>query len=195
MSLPMDTISIASRMLLAKHGLKEPAFKTKELIGTPIRATCLSSGECDAVPLGQPDDIVFMQKGFRKLGDSLEVMPVLQFSIIAARRAWAAQNRDTVLRLARAFGAAYKFVADPANRDETSSFISEVTGATNDVARQMLIFYYEPYRGVLPRQAEINMDGMAKVIELLGQSGELTAPLPEASRFVDLQYLQAAGLQ
>jgi ABC-type nitrate/sulfonate/bicarbonate transport system substrate-binding protein len=87
MSLPMDTISIASRMLLAKHGLKEPAFKTKELIGTPIRATCLSSGECDAVPLGQPDDIVFMQKGFRKLGDSLEVMPVLQFSVIAARRA------------------------------------------------------------------------------------------------------------
>jgi hypothetical protein len=100
-----------------------------------------------------------------------------------------------VLRLARAFGAAYKFVADPANRDETSSFISEVTGATSDVARQMLVFYYEPYRGVLPRQAEINMDGMAKVIELLGQSGELTTPLPEASLFVDLQYLQAAGLQ
>jgi hypothetical protein len=63
------------------------------------------------------------------------------------------------------------------------------------VARQMLVFYYEPYRGVLPRQAEINMDGMAKVIELLGQSGELTTPLPEASLFVDLQYLQAAGLQ
>src|SRR5262245_46725421 len=42
MSLPVDTISIASRMLLAKHGLKEPAFRTKELVGTPIRAKCLT---------------------------------------------------------------------------------------------------------------------------------------------------------
>ena len=89
LSLPVDTISIASRMLLEKHGLKEPAFRTKELVGTPIRAECLTKGECDAVPLGQPDDIVFMQKGFTKLGDSLEVIPVLQFNVIAARRAWA----------------------------------------------------------------------------------------------------------
>src|SRR5262245_57646274 len=74
MSLPVDTIYIASRMLLAKHGLKEPAFRTKELVGTPIRAKCLTDGECDAVPLGQPDDIVFAQKGFTKLGDSLEVI-------------------------------------------------------------------------------------------------------------------------
>src|SRR5215470_11820629 len=38
MSLPVDTISIASRLLLEKHGITEPAFRTKELIGTPIRA-------------------------------------------------------------------------------------------------------------------------------------------------------------
>ena len=73
MSLPVDTISIASRMLLEKHGLKEPAFRTKELIGTPIRAKCLTDGECDAVPLGQPDDIVFTQKGYSKLGAEAEV--------------------------------------------------------------------------------------------------------------------------
>src|SRR3954451_9822760 len=91
MSLPVDTISIASRLLLEKHGLKEPAYRTKELVGTPIRAKCLADGECDAVPLGQPDDIVFTQKGFSKLGDSLEVIPVLQFNVIAARRAWAAE--------------------------------------------------------------------------------------------------------
>jgi ABC-type nitrate/sulfonate/bicarbonate transport system substrate-binding protein len=195
MSLPVDTISIASRMLLEKHGLKEEAFRTKELIGTPLRAECLTKGECDVVPLGQPDDIVFVQKGYRKLGDSLEVIPVLQFNVIAARRSWAQANKDAVLRFARAFGAAYRFMRDPANRDEVAGIAVETTGAPPDVARAMLAFYYEPDRGVMPKQAEIDMAGMTQVIELLGRTGELKTPLPAADRFVDLQYLKAAGLQ
>src|SRR3954453_18798448 len=129
MSLPVDTISIASRLLLEKHGLKEPAFRTKELIGTPIRAKCLSDGECDAVPLGQPDDIVFAQKGYSKLGDSMEVIPILQFNVIAARRDWAEKNKDVATRFVRAFGNAYKFMRDPANRDEAVNIIVETTGA------------------------------------------------------------------
>jgi ABC-type nitrate/sulfonate/bicarbonate transport system substrate-binding protein len=195
MSLPVDTISIASRLLLAKHGLKETDYRTTELIGTQTRAKCLLSGECDAVPLGQPDDIVFAAKGFSKLGDSLEVIPVLQFNVIAARRDWAAKNKDTAVRFARAFGDAYRFMRDSANRDEVTRILAETTGAPPDVARRMLAFYYEPDRGVMPRQAEISMPGMAKVIELLGQTGALQPPLPAPERFVDLQYLQAAGLQ
>ena len=34
----------------------------------------------------------------------------------------------------------------------------------------------------------------ATIVEL-GRSGELKAPLPAAERFVDLQYLKAAGIQ
>jgi ABC-type nitrate/sulfonate/bicarbonate transport system substrate-binding protein len=194
MSLPVDTISIASRLLLEKHGLKEPAFRTKELIGTPIRAKCLSDGDCDAVPLGQPDDIVFAQKGYTKLGDSMEVIPVLQFNVIAARRDWAEKNRDVATRFARAFGNAYRFIGDRANREEAVKLLIETTGAPEDVARAMLTFYYEPDRGVMPKQAEISMAGMSKVIELLGQTGDLKAPLPSAEKFVDLQYLKAAGM-
>src|SRR2546429_588853 len=89
---------------LAKHGLKDGDFRTKELGGTPVRAECLSMGDCDAVPLGQPEDVVFMQNGFTKLGDSLEVIPVLQFSVVAARRSWAEANKAVVVRFARAFG-------------------------------------------------------------------------------------------
>ncbi|MGH6771388.1 MAG: ABC transporter substrate-binding protein [Xanthobacteraceae bacterium] len=195
MSLPVDTISIASRLLLARHGLKEAAFRTKELIGTKTRASCLASGECDAAPLGQPDDIQFASKGYSKLGDSLEVIPVLQFNVIAARRDWAAKNRDVAVRFARAFGNAYKFMRDPKNRDEVTTILAETTGATPDIARRMLAFYYEPDRGVMPRQAEISIPGLAMVISLLGQSGALKGGLPAPERFVDLQYLKAAGLQ
>jgi ABC-type nitrate/sulfonate/bicarbonate transport system substrate-binding protein len=195
MSLPVDTISIASRLLLEKHGLKAGDYRTTELIGTQTRAKCLTVGDCDAVPLGQPDDIVFVAKGYRRLGDSLEVIPVLQFNVIAARREWAAQNKDLAVRFARAFGDAYRFMRDPKNRDEVVRILTETTDASDDVARVMLAFYYEPYRGVMPRQAEISLPGVAKVIELLGVTGALKQPLPAAERFVDLTYLNAAGLQ
>lgn len=195
LSLPVDTISIASRLLLEKHGLKSTDYLSTELIGTQTRAKCLTDGDCQAVPLGQPDDIVFAAKGYTRLGDSLEVIPVLQFNVIAARRDWAAQNKDRVVRFARAFGDAYRFMRDPANRDEVARILNETTGAPPDVARAMLAFYYEPDRGVMPRQAEISQPGVAKVIELLGLTGALKTPLPSAERFIDLQYLQAAGLQ
>ena len=195
LSLAVDTISIASRMLLEKHGLKETDYRTRELVGTPARADCLAKGECDAVPLGQPDDLVFVQRGYGKLGDSLEVIPTLQFGVIAARRVWAAANRDTVLRLARSVGGAYKFMRDAANRDEVVRIAAETTGAPVQVMRAVLASYYEPDRGIMPRQGEIDMAGVSAVIALLGRTGELTAPLPAAERFVDLQYLEAAGLQ
>lgn len=194
-SAPPDTITLSTRMLLTKGGLKDGDYRTKEIIGSTQRADCLASGECDAVPLGQPDDIVFAQKGFHKLGDSLEVVPELQFNVIAARRSWAGAHKEVVTALARAFGATFRYLRDPSNRDDVTALIVETTGATPEVAHAVLALYYEPDRGVMPKQAEINMAGLAKVIELLGAAGEIGAPLPGAERFVDLQYLHAAGLQ
>ncbi len=148
LSLPVDTISIASRMLLEKHGLGDAAYRSKELVGTPVRAECLMRGECAAVPLGQPDDIVLAQKGFTKLGDSLEVIPSLQFSVIAARRDWAAANRDAVLRFTRAFAAAYRFMRDPANRDEMTRITAEIDrrAARGGARRAELLLRARPRR-------------------------------------------------
>jgi ABC-type nitrate/sulfonate/bicarbonate transport system substrate-binding protein len=194
-SAPPDTITLSTRMLLAKGGLQKSDYRTKEIIGTTQRSDCLASGECDAVPLGQPDDIIFAQKGFRKLGDSLEVVSELQFNVIATGRSWAAAHKEVVTALARAFGATFRYLGDPANRDDVTKLIVETTGASPEVARAVLALYYEPDRGVMPKQAELNMAGLAKVIELLGAAGEISTPLPNAERFVDLQYLHAAGLQ
>jgi ABC-type nitrate/sulfonate/bicarbonate transport system substrate-binding protein len=194
-SAPPDTITLSTRMLLAKGGLKDGDYRTKEIIGSGQRAECLASGTCDAVPLGQPEDIVFMRKGFSKLGDSLEVLPSLQFNVIAVRRPWAASHRAVVIALARAFGDTFRYLRDPAERNDVVKTVVEATGTNEEVARAVLALYFEPDRGVMPRQAEINMAGLAKVIALLGSAGQIGLPVPEPQRFVDLQYLQATGLQ
>ena len=58
LSLPVDTISISMRKLLALKGLGADDYRVKELVGTPVRFECLKRGECDGVPLGQPDDLI-----------------------------------------------------------------------------------------------------------------------------------------
>ena len=63
LSLPVDTISISMRKLLALKGLGEGDYSVKELVGTPVRFECLKRGECDAVPLGQPEDFVAIGGG------------------------------------------------------------------------------------------------------------------------------------
>jgi ABC-type nitrate/sulfonate/bicarbonate transport system substrate-binding protein len=195
LSLPIDIISIGARQLLAKHGLGDGDFTSKSLIGTPLRAKCLESGDCAAVPLEQPKDIILAHRGYHILGDSHEVIPALQFAVFAARRSWADAHADAVTRFARAMGEAYAFMADPAHRDEVIQLATKTTGAAPDVVAEIYRLYYEPYKGVLPKHGEISMAGFDEVIALLGESGVLKKPLPPASRFVDLQFLKAAGMQ
>ena len=195
MSLPQDTISIATRMLLEKNGLKAGDYKTVDLIGTGTRTECLTKGECSSAAANQPADIQLARDGYTRLGDSLEVIPVLQFSVIAARRPWAEEHKNTLVRFARAFADAYRFMRDTQNRNAVGKLMVETTDTKPDMVSDILKLYYEPDRGVMPKQAEIRMDGVESVIQLLGGTSQIPRPVPPAAHFVDLQYLKAAGLQ
>jgi NitT/TauT family transport system substrate-binding protein len=194
LSLPVDTITIGSQRLFRKAGLHPDDFETLVLVGTPPRVNCLVEGICDAVPVGQPDDLVLMKKGFKNLGSSLDVIPALQFNVVAARRQWANEHPEALTRYVRAMGNSYKYMNDPANRTDVASLIVETTGAAPDIAAQIVTFYFDPPRAIMPKAGEINLDGMRTVISLMGEAGELKSALPEAERFVDLTYLKKAGL-
>jgi ABC-type nitrate/sulfonate/bicarbonate transport system substrate-binding protein len=195
LSLPIDTISISTRKLLALKGLTDAHYRVKELVGTPVRAACLTSGECDAVPLGQPDDLIAVQGGYRRLGVSTEAVAAFQFEVIAARRDFAATHSPAMIGLVSALADAFRYIRDPAHRDDVVKAIVELTGSSNDIARQTLALYFDPDRGVLPRQAEIDLKGLAQVIAFMGEAGTIKPPLPAPERFVDLQYLKAAGAE
>jgi ABC-type nitrate/sulfonate/bicarbonate transport system substrate-binding protein len=111
------------------------------------------------------------------------------------RRAWAAANRNTVVHFVRALADAFRFIRDPANRDEVVAIVAERTGSSAQIARDTMALYFEPEKGVLPRQAEIDLKGLDQVIAFMGEAGALKGPLPAATRFVDLQYLRAAGVE
>ncbi len=113
----------------------------------------------------------------------------------ATRKSWAENNKDAVGRFVRGLGAAFRLIRDPARRDDVVRTIVETTGLAEANARLSLSLYFEPERNVLPRQGEIDLKGFATAIEFMGEAGVLKSPLPPPERFVDLQYLRAAGLQ
>jgi len=194
LSLPVDTISISMRRLLALKGLRADDYRIKTLVGTPVRFDCLRRGECDAVPLGQPDDLIAVAQGYRRLGLSTEAVPAFQFQVLAVKRSWAAAHKDVAVRFVRALAAAFRTVRDPAERDEVVKTMMTVTGSSEEIARQTLALYFEPDRGVVPRQGEINVAGLAQVIAFLAE-GRVIKSRPPPERFIDLQYLKAAGVE
>ncbi|HZM43304.1 MAG TPA: ABC transporter substrate-binding protein [Burkholderiales bacterium] len=192
---PAGSISFSIRKLMALHGVREADIKVQVIEGTPARLACLRRGECAAVPLGQPQDLLAHSEGYRVLGYSTEAMPEFVYTVTAARRSWAAANKDAVVRYVRALAASFAIIRDPARRATVVQTIVETTGVSAAVAERTLELYFQPERKVLPRHAEIDSKGFAQVIAFMAEAGQLKAPLPAPERFVDLQYLQAAGVR
>jgi len=195
LSLAVDTISLSTRKLLALKGLKDGDYRVKELVGTPLRYDCLKRGECDAVPLGQPEDFRAIGEGYRRLALSTEAVAAFQFQVTAVRRPWAEAHAEAVTGFVRALADAFRFIREPKNRDEVAATIVATTGTSDAIARDTLKLYFEPDRGVLPKAAEIDLKGFAQVIAFMGEAKAIPEPLPKPERFVDLTYLQRAGVR
>jgi ABC-type nitrate/sulfonate/bicarbonate transport system substrate-binding protein len=195
MAAETGSITISIRKLLAMHGLGAGDYRTTFVDGTPERLSCLTAGECVAVPLGQPQDFVAMRQGFRQLGISTEAVPQFVYTVTAARRSWAEQNKDAVVRFTRALAASFKFIRDPGKREDVVRTVVETTGFPEANARLTLSLYFDPERNVLPQRGEIDMKGFATAIAFMAEGGVFKEPLPSPERFVDLQYLRAAGVE
>ena len=83
---------------------------------------------------------------------------------------------------------------DPKNRDEVTRMVMETGGVSAAVAAEIFAPYLEPDRNVLPRKGELDMAAFNRVLALMAEVGAIPAPAPDAEKFVDLQYLKAAGI-
>ena len=190
-----DTITLSALRLLASKGLKAADFNVKAIVGTPARFECLKSGDCAAVPMGQPEDLTAINLGYPRLAFTYEAGADLIFNVDMTRRAWGEKNKDALVRLVRGFASAYRFINDAKNHDEVRNIVKESLKISDDTARQIFRPYTEPDKNVLPRQGELDLKAFDRVLSLMAEGGVIPTPVAPASRFVDLQYLKAAGIQ
>jgi ABC-type nitrate/sulfonate/bicarbonate transport system substrate-binding protein len=181
--------------LLAQNGVREGDVSVKLVPGTPQRLACLRRGPCDAVPLGQPEDFEALDEGYRRLGVSSDAVPRFLYTVTAARRPWAEAHKEAVVRYVRALASSFRFIRDPAHRDDVVKTIVATEAVSEASARRTLELYFTPERHVLPDAGEIDLEGLRQVIAFMADKGTLRAPLPAAERFVDRQYLRAAGIE
>lgn len=192
---PGGSITYSMRKLFALHGLSEHDIQVKTIEGTPARLGCLRRGECAAVPLGQPQDLLAQSQGYRLLGMSNDAVPAYLYTVTAVRRSWAAAHEEAVVRYVRALAAAFRVIRDPQRRGAVVQAIVELTGVPPAIAESVLALYADSGRKVLPEQGEIDLEGIAQVIAFMGEAGQLKAPLPEPGRFVELRYQRLAGIR
>ena len=190
-----DTITLSAVRLLASKGLKAADFHAKAVVGTPARFECLKSGECAAVPMGQPEDLSAINQGYPRLAFTYEAGADLIFNVDMARRAWGEKNKELLVRMVRGFAAAYRFMNDAKNFDEVRNIVKESLKISDDTTRQIFRPYTEPDKNVLPRQGELDLKSFDRVLSLMGEGGVIPTPVAPAVRFVDLQFLKAAGIQ
>src|SRR3979409_1009531 len=91
-------ITLSIRKLMGLHGLARGEFGFRTIEGTSGRWACLRRGDCDAVVLGQPQDLVAVEQGYRLVGASTEAVPELLYTVTAVRRSWAEANKETIVR-------------------------------------------------------------------------------------------------
>jgi ABC-type nitrate/sulfonate/bicarbonate transport system substrate-binding protein len=192
---PDGSIAFSMRKLLALHGVRESDVRTRTIDGTPARLSCLRGGGCDAVPLGQPQDVLAQAEGYRLLGSSNEAVPEYLYTVTAARRSWASANSELVARYVRALAASFGMIRDPARRAVVVAAIVDLTAVPPSIAERVLDLYAQPGRKALPLRGEIDPKGVAQVIAFMADAGQLQPPLPDAERFIDLSYLARAGVR
>lgn len=188
-------VSLATLALFEKHGLSARDLDIRVVEGTSPRLKCLTEEDCDAVPLGQPQDFYARRRGFNILGASNEAVPAFLYTVTAVRRSWAAANGDTLLRYVRALRDAFVFIRDPANRPELIALMAEAWNASEESAVGTLDLFFNPERHVLPMQGEMSLSGLRQVIAFLQQGGVLNEPAPPTGALVDPRYLEAAGIR
>ena len=190
-----DTITLSAVRLLASKGLKAADFRAKPVVGTSARFECLKSGECAAVPMGQPEDLAAIRQGYPRLAFTYEAGADLIFNVDMARRAWGEKNKEVLVRMVRGFAAAYRFINDAKNHDEVLNIVKDTLKISDETARQIFAPYTQPDKNVLPRRGELDLRAFDRVLSLMGEAAVIPSPVAPASRFVDLQFLKSAGIQ
>ncbi len=184
--------STVFRAVLRAQGLQEgPDFSFVAAGSTSERMAALRNKTIAAGLMGQPQDFMMQDEGLRSLGLTTDYLPYYAMSGVTARRDWAQANEDVVLRFLRAHIRSIQWLYDPANRAEAVAILEQATKTERRFAERTYELQVEKVKMWTPN-AEINNAAIEGTIKVLLDEGELSAPAPPASKYVDTRYWEKA---
>jgi len=180
------------RDMLERGGLGPDDYTLVSVGGTDKRWDALKAGEHVATLLNDPFTGFALDAGFKVLESSLDTLPHYQAGIFAARRSWAADNRDLLITYIRAHLAALDWLLDPANEAEATAILRKHVPHLSEKGAAMAVSRLIAPRSGFPPKGAIDREGVKTVLDLRSRYGEPKTRLDDPDKYIDLSYYEAA---
>jgi len=181
----------ALHKMLQARGVAPAEYHVVAVGGWERRLHALVAGHCAATLLTPPYVGAALEAGCHLLARADEMLPVYQATCGIARRRWARENADLLVRYIRAYVEATRWCFDPQHRHACLGLLMRHHGLTRAAAAQTLAALVDGKHGLAPNAA-LSLPGLAVVLALRAEMGSLAPPVPSPEYYADLSYYRRA---
>ncbi|MGH8549046.1 MAG: ABC transporter substrate-binding protein [Methylococcales bacterium] len=178
---------------LRSNGLGPHDYSLVEIGGWEFRYRALREKRIAATLLTPPFVGHALASGCNHLVRGDGILPLYQATCGAARHTWAENHRDLLIGYISAYVEATRWCFDHQNRARCLDLLGKHNEIYGESAEDTLDALLDPTYGIYPK-AELNLAGVAAVLELRAQLGYLKRPAPPLEEYLDRSfYRQATG--
>jgi ABC-type nitrate/sulfonate/bicarbonate transport system substrate-binding protein len=178
--------------ILLRNGLHDGDYSVAKVGGMVQRWTALRERKQDGTMLSTPYNILAKAEGFTQLAQATKVIGHYQGNVAAARRSWAAANKDKVIAYIRGYVAAIDWLYDRSNRDEAVRLLRKnLPQMSQDLAERSYDELLDPEDGFF-RQGRMDMEGLKTVLDLRSRYGKPAKLLGDPMKYYDPAFHAAA---
>jgi ABC-type nitrate/sulfonate/bicarbonate transport system substrate-binding protein len=179
--------------MMEKSGLGRDDVTFAAVGATPQRWQSVKAGEHAATLTIEPFTSIARRSGFNVLDVSSNHFASYQGGTIAARRAYAAENPETVKAFIRAYLKGLAWTLDPANREAGAALLqSRMPDIQPAAVPSIMASLLSPRSGLTPG-AHILPDGMRTVLDLRSRYGKGGKVLTDIEKYLDLSFFEAVA--
>ncbi len=183
---------LAARLALKKWGLKpETEVSILQIRGVPEILGAMQSGAVDAGVVSPPTNMMAMKAGFKELAYLPKLGISFQHTTLSTTRRYVARNRDTIMKVLKAYSAAIRRIKD--DKEFTFRVLGKYFKTTD---REVLDFTYNSAVHLFEEIPYPTLPGIQATLDFMGEK-DPKARQAKPSDFVDvslLQEIEKAGL-
>jgi ABC-type nitrate/sulfonate/bicarbonate transport system substrate-binding protein len=178
--------------MLGRNGLDRGTYQIRRVGGMVQRWNSLHDRNEDGTLLSAPYNLLASRCGFVDLVKATTVLGPYQGNVAAARQSWAKAHPSQVIAYIRGYREAIAWLYQPENRAEAISILRRnLSQMPQDIAEASHAVLLDPDDGFF-RTCEIDLDGLACVLDLRSRYGEPKATLSDPLKYCDFTYFEQA---
>jgi NitT/TauT family transport system substrate-binding protein len=156
------------------------------------RFSALASGAVDAAILNPPSSLFAAGQGFSNLGEIRTYLNDFPFTVWAVNTDWAAKNTPALIDFARIYLEGVRWLYDASNKNRAVEILLKYARQNQKDAADSYDYYFSTLRG-FSRDGLLSDKAYQKMTEGLIELGDLSPPVPPASKFFDDSFVRQAA--